>query len=38
MRGDAYLLQGAPGHAEARVPISGSWARRTVGKIPPTRA
>jgi hypothetical protein len=36
--GDAYPHWGAPGHAEARVPFSGSWVRWAGGKIPLARA
>jgi hypothetical protein len=36
--GDAYPDQGAPGHAEARVPFPGCWVRRTCGEIPSAHA
>jgi hypothetical protein len=36
--GDAYLHQGALGHAEARVPFPGSWVTWTGGEIPFARA
>jgi hypothetical protein len=35
---DAYSHRGAPGHAEARVPFSGSWVGQTGGEISSTRA
>jgi fructose-specific phosphotransferase system IIC component len=33
-RGDIYPYQGAPGHAEARVPFLGSQVRRASDGIP----
>jgi hypothetical protein len=36
--GRCLSASGAPEHAEAWVPFSGSWVRRVGGEIPPTRA